>query len=219
MATLIKTDKNGTQYFEGEITCDRCNGDGIYYIGVLNGRPLPSWVDNGVCFKCGGRGKVMGKYKVYTPEYEAKLNARRQARWEAQQKAIEEQAAKEAEERRAKEEAERIAREKAEAEERERKAISKHIGQVGDKIDEEVILEKRAWYEAPSFAGYGTETRYIFTFRDSAGNALVWKTSKGIVYERGEKVHLKGTIKEHSEYDDEKQTVLTRCKVTKEAEA
>lgn len=213
MATLIRVDKNGTKYFEGEVKCDRCDGVGIYYIGVHNGRPLPSWVDQGVCFKCGGTGKVHGKWKEYTPEYEAKLEAQRRARWEKmEQEQAEEQARLEAE-RKAKEEAERLEAERQEAEERARKAISQHVGQIGDKIDLDVILEKRAWYEAKSFAGYGTETHYIFTFRDNKGNALVWKTTKGLVYERGEKVHLKGTIKEHSEYDEEKQTVLTRCKV------
>ena len=82
MATLIRIDRNGTKYYEGLVDCDRCGGEGIYYIGVHNGKPLPSWVDNGVCFKCGGRGKVEGKWKEYTPEYEAKLATRRKAKAE-----------------------------------------------------------------------------------------------------------------------------------------
>lgn len=213
MAELIKIDRNGTKYYEGMIECDRCNGKGIYYIGVCNGQLVPSWVDQGVCFKCGGSGKVHGKWKEYTPEYEAKLEARRRAKAEAQAKAYEEEQARLEAERKAKEEAERIAREQEEAQERERKAISKHIGEVGDKIDLGVILEKRTWFEVPSFRGYGRDTMYIFTFRDDLGNALVWKTSKGLVFESGTKVHLTGIIKAHDEYMDEKQTVLTRCKV------
>lgn len=213
MATLIRVDKNGTKYYTGMVECDRCNGKGIYYIGVHNGKPLPSWVDQGICFKCLGSGKVEGKWKEYTPEYEAKLEAKRQAKREAQQRIWEAEEAQRKAEREAKEEAERIAREKAEAEERARKAISKHIGQVGDKIDVPVTFVKMAWFEIPSFRGFGTETMHIYTFKDADGNVLVWKTSKGMDLEQGASFQLKGTIKEHSEYQEEKQTVLTRCKL------
>lgn len=213
MAELIKIDRNGTKYYEGMITCDRCDGKGIYYIGVNNGRLVPSWVDQGVCFKCAGAGKVVGKWKEYTPEYAEKLEAKRRAKAEAQARQYaEEQAQREAEQK-AKEEAERIEKERVEAQEKARKAISQHIGQIGDKIDLDVVLEKRAWFDVPSFRGFGTDTMYVFTFRDQQGNALVWKTGVGLVYETGTKVHLTGTIKEHNEYDGEKQTVLTRCKV------
>jgi len=227
MAELIKIDRNGTKYYEGMITCDRCGGKGIYFIGVCNGQLVPSWVDRGVCFKCGGLGKVHGKWKEYTPEYAEKLEARRRAKAEAQAKAFAEEEAQREAERKAKEEdefetalnelmnlgAERIERERQEAEEKARKAISKHVGEIGDKVDLDVVLEKRAWFDVPSFRGYGMDTMYIFTFRDDLGNALVWKTSKGLAIESGTKVHLTGTIKAHDEYMDEKQTVLTRCKV------
>ena len=206
MAQLIRVDKNGTKYYEGLVTCDRCGGAG----------GADQWKYTGWnCYKCGGKGKVLGKYKIYTPEYEAKLEAKRRARrekWEAEH--AEEMARAEAE-RKAKEEAERIAREKAEAEEAARKAISQYIGEVGEKIELSVILEKIAWYEAPSFRGFGMDARYIYTFRNDHGDAIVWKTTKGLMTERGEAVKLKGTIKELSEYDGEKQTVLTRCKIEK----
>ena len=96
---------------------------------------------------------------------------------------------------------------------KERKTRSQHIGNVGDKIDMDVILEKRAWFEIPSFRGFGTDTMHVYTFRDDQGNAIVWKTTGGIPNETGTRVHLKGTIKDLSEYKDEKQTILTRCKV------
>lgn len=214
MAELIKIDRNGTKYYEGMITCDRCEGKGIYFIGVCNGKLVPSWVDQGICFKCGGTGKVHGKWKEYTPEYAEKLEARRRAKAEEQARLYAEEEARREAERKAKEEAERIAREQEEAQERARKAISQHVGQIGDKIDLDVVLEKRAWFDVPSFRGFGTDTMYVFTFRDQQGNALVWKTGKGLIYEAGTQVHLTGTIKDHSEYKDEKQTVLTRCKVT-----
>lgn len=214
MAKLIKIDRNGTKYYEGLVTCDRCEGRGFYAIGVLNDHLVLSPRDNGVCWKCAGAGKVVDKWKEYTPEYAEKLEARRRAKREAREQAFAEERARIEAERKAKEEAERIERERAEAEERARKAISQHIGQVGDKIDVDVILEKSAWFDVPSFRGFGTDTMYVHTFRDDHGNALTWKTSNGLGIEAGSQVHLKGTIKDHSEYRDEKQTVLTRCKVT-----
>jgi hypothetical protein len=47
---------------------------------------------------------------------------------------------------------------------------------------------------------------------DSNNNRFVWKAS-GTCLDTGETVTLKGTIKEHSIYRDQNQTVLTRCKV------
>lgn len=49
MAKLIRTDKNGTKYYEGYTPCSRCDGRGIYIIGVCNGRLVPSPVDEGIC--------------------------------------------------------------------------------------------------------------------------------------------------------------------------
>ena len=204
MATLIRIDRNGTKYYEGEVPCSRCGGAG----------GADAWKYTGwTCYKCGGKGTEHGTWKVYTPEYEAKLNARREVKWAAQMAREAEQRAKEEAERKAKEEAERIEREKQEAERLAQKAKSAFVGSIGDKIEFDGILEKCAWFEIPSFRGYGTELMHIYTFRDADGNAIVWKTTKGLGIENGEKVHVKGAIKDHSEYDSEKQTVITRCKV------
>lgn len=209
MATLIRIDRNGTKYYEGQVPCDRCGG-----AGGADKWDFTGWT----CYKCGGSGKMFGKYKEYTPEYAAKLEARRKARREKYEQEHAEEIARAEAERKAKEEAERIAREAEEARRLAEKAISGWVGAVGDKIDIDATLVKRAWYTAPSFTGYGTETRYIYTFRNDHGDAIIWKTNKGLTIENGEAVQLKGTIKEHNEYDDEKQTVLTRCKVTAKAE-
>jgi hypothetical protein len=229
MAKLIRIDRNGTKYYEGYVPCDRCGGEGIYYMGVVNGVPQPSWVDNGICFKCGGSGKQLEKWKEYTPEYEAKLEARREAR---RQKYLEEHKAEiEAEQKRIKEEqekeeADRIAREEAIRLENERllaeKEKSHHIGTVGEKVDIRARYIKTAWFEAPSFRGYGTTTIYIHTFK-IGDDTVIWKTGSTLgrwndkdeweSIEEGSQVHLKGTIKEHSEYKGEKQTVLTRCRL------
>jgi hypothetical protein len=206
MATLIRVDKNGTKYYEGLVTCNRCGGAGC----------ANQWAYTGyTCYECGGRGKVIGKWKEYTPEYEAKLAERRRKRAE---KYLEEheQEIREREEARAKEEAEKKAeQERKEAEERAEKAKSQYYGNVGDKIEVKAIYKFSAWYECKSFAGYGTETHYIHTFK-VGDDTLVWKTTNGLGdIEKETEVTLKGTIKEHTEYREEKQTILTRCKVTK----
>ena len=68
----------------------------------------------------------------------------------------------------------------------------------------------------------------IYKFKDKNGNVFVWFTGNSIgeeiidsrgrhdykCAEIGDTIKLKGTIKEHSEYDEIKQTVLTRCKVS-----
>ena len=208
MAKLIKIDKNGTKYYEGYIACDRCDGKGYYAIGVCNGQLVLSPVDNGICFKCGGNGKVLGKWKEYTPEHEAKLAEQRRKRaekkaaeWKAKQEQIE--AERKAEEEKAKAEEERIKAEKAK---------SQYIGNVGDKVELKAVYKFSAWYETKAFCGYGMQTNYIHTFK-VGDNTVVWKTTRGLGLEEETEVTLKGTIKELNEYKEEKQTILTRCKV------
>lgn len=94
--------------------------------------------------------------------------------------------------------------------------VSKHIGEVGERITVQATYEKRAWYETKSFKGWGTDLVYIHTFVTPEGNQLVWKTSVGnLGIEEGESVQLTATVKEHGEYKGDKQTVLTRCKIMK----
>lgn len=208
MAKLIKIDRNGSKHFEGLIKCERCGGSGVYAWRVENGKIIPTIVDNGVCHKCGGSGKVKGKWIERTPEYQAKLDARREAKIEAERARLEAI--------RKEREAEEEAKRKAEEERiKALKAISQHVGIVGERITAKGSFVKTAWFEVPSFAGYGMTTMYIHTFKDADGNVFIWKTSSGLGLESGEPVNIKGTVKEHSEYQDEKQTVLTRCKVEK----
>lgn len=69
---LIKTDRNGTKTFKVTEKCAKCNGTGfVEYF---------KFYENGVCFDCGGTGAHVYNDKEYTPEYEAKLMARRQVK-------------------------------------------------------------------------------------------------------------------------------------------
>jgi hypothetical protein len=68
----IRTDRNGTKIFH-DWTCTRCGGAGASDKWIFTGR---------TCYECGGsgRGHKPAIIKEYTPEYEAKLKARREAR-------------------------------------------------------------------------------------------------------------------------------------------
>ena len=212
-AKLIKIDRNGSKHYEGVVVCDRCNGRGWFAVGVCNGQLVPSHIDSAVCWKCHGAGKVAGKWIERTPEYQAKLDAKRQAKHEAQRAAAAAEQAKFIAEREAREAAERAAREAEEARIKAEKAISQHVGQVGDKVEIKGTYVRTGSWEQPAYAGYGTTTMYCHTFKDAYGNVFTWKTQKGLCLEYGENVNVAGTVKAHSEYKDEKQTELTRCKV------
>ena len=222
---LIKTDKNGTKYWNTLVPCDRCGGDGVYKWGAMISRmgcaPVPQFA--GTCFKCNGAGKVWEIVKEYTPEYRAKLDAanekrraKKEAEWaeqrakrEAERAKLEAQWAKEREERRKAEEA--------------RKAVSQHVGNVGERITATVKLEKRVTYEVPSYMGFGKDTKWIYIFADESGNKIVWKTGKPFwkigedgyehPVQEGDEVTIKATVKEHGDYKGEKQTEVQRVKV------
>ena len=167
--------------------------------------------------------------KEYTPEYAAKLEASRQLR-EAKKlgypsvEAMNEALAKEQELREA-EEREREAREEAERKaEEERikalKAVSQYVGKVGEKMTTTVTYEGSPYFERRSFSGYGTERCYIHRFRDADGNLIVWKSCCGFPIlnaNEGEPFVVTGTVKEHTEYKDEKQTLILRAKVKRPA--
>lgn len=196
MATLIKIDKNGSKHYEGRIVCDRCGGQ-----GGSDGWKFTGWT----CYKCGGEGWVIGKWIERTPEYQAKLDARRAKKIAAEQ-------AKYEAERKAAEEAARAEQERREREEAARKAISQFVGEVGAKLRVEATYQGSPYYTA--HIGWMEQRIYIHTFLDSQGNKLVWKSGTfPFSAEEGSAVSVIGTVKEHSEYKDEKQTVLTRCKV------
>lgn len=293
--TLIKVDRNGTKYYEGLVTCDRCSGRGLFIVAVVNGVGVPAQPDSGVCYKCGGSGKVAGKWKEYTDEYAAKLAAQREARAEKKRAELERKQQEEAaansaawlakhgfaadgfthvflgDTYAAKEQlkeagakydvclgwhaasevdgfysiavhVDEIAEKDAwgrytinasvDEWDAKKKAAYKQLsgvvdmgyfGQVGEKVNIVVELVKSASYDYRFSKGWwGTETNYIYTLKDTEGHLFVWKTTSGLGrvengeyrrIEEGERFTLKGTIKEHSEYKGEKQTVLTRCKV------
>lgn len=91
---------------------------------------------------------------------------------------------------------------------------SQYVGNVGDRLDLIVTFMRRHIYEKPSFRGYGVDHIAINLFRDDNGNCFVWKSASAYFnVAEGTKVKLKGTVKEHSDYNGTKQTILQRCKI------
>ena len=212
-AKLIKIDRNGSKHYEGKVQCDRCGGHGYYAIAVCNGQPVLSPLDAGVCWKCGGNGWVIDKWIERTPEYQAKLDARKQAKREAQHLRTKLEVAKihaERAERKAIEEAARAERAAQIAAE---KAASNYVGEVGQKLVTDCTFIGTAHYERRNFLHGGMETVYIHMFRDRSGNKIIWRTSCGVPADEGQAVRISAAVKEHSEYKDEKQTVVIRCKI------
>ena len=162
-ATLIRVDRNGTKYYEGDVPCDRCGGAGS----------SKAWQFTGfTCYKCGGTGKVFGKWIERTPEYEAKLQARRMAKT----KAYQEDHKEEIERRKAENEKIRIIDSADRAFSLGRKATSHYICNVGDKLNITAVYDHRAYYDF-RLGGWAEERMYIHTFRDICGNTIVWKTT------------------------------------------
>lgn len=218
---LLKQYKNGNKLWGIVSHCPKCND---------TGKVIWSYADH-VCFDCDGKGWFYEEEREYTPKNLAKLEAKRakeREKWEAAE-AEREAARREREAEIARREAERLA-------EIERNR-GQFIGNVGDKITVTVTLEKKFSYETH----FGFRTMYVsgYVFKTDDGNTLVYKTTGsplGYDYEvpedsvscnytdengkkwdwmpmqEGERVTIKGTIKEHTEYNNVNQTVLMRVK-------
>lgn len=280
-ATLVKIDRNGSKHYEGMVTCDRCSGRGLFATGTVNGQLRITPVDSGICWKCHGVGKVFSKWIERTPEYQAKLDAKREEKCRKRHEEIVEQQNRERAEN-----AQRsleilgitegkvflflddvdmqtvdslggnynpsvcfyighavdgyellevpmtdICKQDAwgrwyfsvsnddindmKAAELAKRHPSAWVGEVGQKISTTASYHHGAYFKVRSFRGFGEETMWVHTFTDSNGNQLVWKTGKGLPLCVKDQVTITGTVKEHSEYNHQKQTVLTRCKVVK----
>ena len=112
------------------------------------------------------------------------------------------------------------------AEEKRAKANAEveYYGAVGDKFELTLTFDKSFCFEG----AYGFT--YIHLFHDDENHIFAWSSSNGnykveyaknvtwggieyVEYEVGHKYLIKGSIKDHREYRNVKQTVITRCKV------
>lgn len=87
----------------------------------------------------------------------------------------------------------------------EAKGVSTYIGEIGERLDLQVTIERVTGYETQ----WGWTS--VVTMRDAAGNAIVSKGSFSA--EQGDELSIRATVKEHTPYGGEKQTVVQRVKV------
>lgn len=106
-----------------------------------------------------------------------------------------------------------------------------YIGTVGKRIESEVTLIGNYTYTS-TYVAWNPVECHIYTMKDSEGNILVWKTSSWMHCKLGEKtnqwgdveeifktvskgdtIRIKASVKDHSTYKDQEQTVLQRLKV------
>lgn len=83
---------------------------------------------------------------------------------------------------------------------------SNYVGEIGEKIAFDGTVVK----SISTVSNYGQ--LYINIFKDNNGNVFVWKTTTKS-FDSDIKVQVSGTIKDHKEYNGQKQTILTRAKV------
>jgi len=90
---------------------------------------------------------------------------------------------------------------------------SRHVGRVGDRLETIVTVERVTSFGRPAFnASWITETVYVVTMRDAEGNCIVSMSPRFHV-EQGARFTLRATIKDHSNYQGQQQTKVTRAKV------
>lgn len=85
---------------------------------------------------------------------------------------------------------------------------SKWVGQKDDKVSMKVVVKAIKWVSN----GWGTSI--LYTMMDESGNVVKAFCSREIMGEETDKeFFIQGTIKSHSEFNNVKETVLTRVKV------
>lgn len=93
------------------------------------------------------------------------------------------------------------------------------LGEPKQRLTLNVEVIKRAYFNRDCFSGYGEETVWIITMIDKATNACLVSKSVSFFATPGDELTIKGTVKEHSEYNGQAQTVLQRIKVIDEKAA
>lgn len=82
-------------------------------------------------------------------------------------------------------------------------------GEIGERLTVSVTVERVSSFERQRYMSQYDETVYVVTLRDEHGNALV-VMSPGFHPEQGASLTIKGTVKKHSSYRGENQTMLSR---------
>lgn len=90
------------------------------------------------------------------------------------------------------------------------RAASRHVGEIGKRIECQVTVERVAEFPRAKFGAPWIEEMFaIVTMRTAEGNVIVSK-SASFWSEAGRQLTIRGTVKEHNEYKGEAQTVVQR---------
>lgn len=81
---------------------------------------------------------------------------------------------------------------------------SKYVGNIGDRIEMTVVIEKVMQFEG----NYGFTNYHIMKSTD--GNVFIWNTASKH-WEIGSVHHIRGTVKDHKDFNQVKETILSRC--------
>jgi hypothetical protein len=90
---------------------------------------------------------------------------------------------------------------------RDKKPVSNHVGEVGKRFRN---LRVTVNFHTSWDTAYGTQ--HLFKMVTAEGNIIVWKTNSFSLTE-GEQYDLTATVKEHGQYNGEKQTTVSRAAV------
>ena len=82
-------EENCKLYSDAICKCDRCNGRGVIIARVENDQLIPIPVDDGICYKCNGSGKIHKKIRLYTAKERTALDKAAERRLEARKAEIE----------------------------------------------------------------------------------------------------------------------------------
>lgn len=233
---LVRFARGDSGYLTRDEDCSRCGGAGWFAV--------PQWPEGGICFQCRGRCQLPRTHRVFSAEklavlvnaadkktakkiaeatakrerqrqdfitwakphgkliggiltakgrFMSDLASKLRQRWTLSEKQLD------AAQRILTSQAEQVAQD----------AASNYVG----------VIKTRIEFEAHVIGVYGSEGFYghtdIVKFRDADGNLFVWFASGYTGLEREDRISIKGTIKEHSEFRGVKQTALTRCKFKK----
>ena len=80
---------------------------------------------------------------------------------------------------------------------------SEYIGSIGERLELTLTVEKAVVLE-------GEHPSTLHVMRDNCGNCYVWTTAAKN-WAVGSTHHIRGTLKEHKMFRNEKQNILTRC--------
>lgn len=172
------------------VNCSRCGGSGIYRWMTYAGEA------RGICFKCEGAGTE--RRRVYTPEQIAAREARAAKKAQAEGERIRAEHALEAE---------------ASAERAQARAVANASFQFLDaNVGDAVQFSGKVAYTKVVESQYGSSLLVVVRVDYAHEVKMFTSASWAWEVERGDAVSLKASVKELSEYEGKKATVVTRPK-------